>query len=585
MKLFFSSAIFSLSFFIISCSQPKMKADLIIINGTFLTLDERMPNAQAIAVSEGKIVGVGTNNEILSRFYSDKTIDVKNAFIVPGLVDGHGHVVELGVSLITLNLLGAKSPNAVAAAVREQALTAEPGTWIKGRGWDQNLWSDKSFPDHTILDQAAPNNFVFLVRVDGHAVWVNKKVMDIAGINRQTKSPVGGQIVRDKNGNPTGIFIDAAINLVASAIPPPSDTEVESAILRAIDTCARYGLTEVHDAGINQQTLNIYKKLAEEGKLKIRIYAMYNGSDSALPEILKAGPIVGYKDYFTLRSVKVYMDGALGSRGAALVQSYSDDPHNYGLTEMSEEDLQNLTIASLVNGFQVCTHAIGDRANHIVLNAYQKAMEASGIHNARLRVEHAQVLLKEDIQRFSQLGVIPSMQPIHCTSDMYWAESRLGPERIKYAYAWRSLLNSGNIIIGGSDFPVESPDPRLGIYAAVTRKDLNGIPRNFNDALKFFQLTPDAIKDSSYFNDGFFSDQKMTMDEAIKAFTIWPCYGAFQEKEKGTISVGKFADLTIFRKDFRKLPLIEIHSDDILATFVAGKMVYVNPLLNEWRMR
>lgn len=585
MKVFLTTALFSLPLFVISCSQPKMKADLIITNGIFLTLDDRMPKAEAIAVSDGKITGVGTSNEILSRFYSDKTLDIQKAFVLPGLTDGHGHIVELGASLNTLNLLGARSPEAVAAAVRTEAMKVQPGTWIKGRGWDQNLWTDKSFPYHHILDKVAPDNFVFLVRVDGHAVWVNKRVMDFAGIGRSTQSPAGGEIVRDRKGDPTGVFLDAAINLIASKIPPPSDAEVENAILRAVDTCARYGLTEVHDAGINQQTLNIYKKLAEEGKLKIRIYAMYNGSDSTLPQILKEGPIVSYNDYFTLRSVKVYMDGALGSRGAALVQSYSDDPGNYGFTEMSEKDLENLTIASLANGFQVCTHAIGDRANHIVLNAYEKAMRASDVHNARLRVEHAQVLLKEDIQRFGKLSIIPSMQPSHCTSDMYWAESRLGPERIKYAYAWQSLLNSGCVIIGGSDFPVESPDPRLGIYAAVTRKDLNGIPENFNDALRYFQLTPDAQKDSSYFNNGFFPMQKMTLNEAIKAFTIWPCYGAFQENEKGTISVGKFADLTIFEKDFRMLPVNEIYSDEILATFVGGKMVYVNPSLKEWRLR
>jgi len=238
-----------------------MKADLIITNGIFLTLDDRMPKAEAIAVSNGKITGVGTSNEILSRFYSDKTLDIQKAFVLPGLTDGHGHIVELGASLNTLNLLGARSPEAVAAAVRTEAMKVQPGTWIKGRGWDQNLWTDKSFPDHHILDKVAPDNFVFLVRVDGHAVWVNKRVMDFAGIGRSTQSPAGGEIVRDRKGDPTGVFLDAAINLIASKIPPPSDAEVENAILRAVDTCARYGLTEVHDAGINQQTLNITKSL------------------------------------------------------------------------------------------------------------------------------------------------------------------------------------------------------------------------------------------------------------------------------------------------------------------------------------
>lgn len=296
---------------------------------------------------------------------------------------------------------------------------------------------------------------------------------------------------------------------------------------------------------------------------------------------MKHGPLINYHGFLTMRAVKVYMDGALGSRGAALVQSYTDDPGNYGLTEMSEKDLENLTIASLSNGFQVCTHAIGDRANYIVLDAYDSAMKVAGVKDPRLRIEHAQVLLKDDIARFKKLGVIPSMQPTHCTSDMYWAEARLGPDRIKYAYVWQSLLHDGNIIIGGSDFPVESPDPRLGIYAAITRQDLNGLPQNFEDAEKYFELTPDAIKDSSDFDDGFFPQQKMTLDEAMKAFTIWPAYGAFQENEKGTISVGRYADFTIFKNDFRKISPREIPDNEILGTIVAGKLVYASP---SWRI-
>ena len=559
-----------------SCSLPKMKVDLVLTNGNFCTLDSRMPNAEAVAVNEGRIIAIGTGAEIAVRFVGENAIDLHGAFVLPGLTDGHGHVSELGFSLTTLDLRNTNSPDEVAKLVQEAATKSVAGGWIRGRGWNQELWREKSFPNHDVLDKAALDNYVFLVRIDGHAIWVNKKVMELAGITRTTKDPPGGRIIRDKIGNPTGVFLDAAINLITSVIPPPSDAEIENSILLAVDTCARYGLTEVHDAGIDGQTLRVYKKLADEGKLRLRFYVMYLGTDSTLPAILKHGPLINYKNFFTMRSVKVYMDGALGSRGAALVQPYSDDPGNYGLTEMSEKDLENLTIASLSNGFQVCTHAIGDRANDIVLDAYEKAMKVAGVYDPRLRIEHAQVLLKGDISRFKKLGVIPSMQPTHCPSDMYWAEARLGPERIKYAYAWRSLLHDEDIIVGGSDFPVESPDPRLGIYAAVTRQDLNGLPRNFEDAEKYFDLTPDAVEDSSDFDGGFFSHQRMTLDEAIKSFTAWPAYGAFQENEKGTISVGKYADFTIFKKDFRNIPVREIPDDEILGTIVGGKLVYAS---------
>jgi len=455
-----------------------MKVDLILTDGSFCTLDSLVEDAQAVAVNGGRIVAVGTRDEIESRFTGKATIDLRGAFVLPGLTDGHGHVSELGFSLTTLDLRDMRSSDDVGKLVHDAAAKSVRGRWIRGRGWNQELWQDKNFPTHGILDRAAPNNYVLLVRVDGHAIWVNKNVIELAGVTRATSDPIGGRILRDQNGEPTGVFLDAAMELITSKIPPPTDAEIENAIILASDTCARYGLTEVHDAGIDAQTLRVYERLASEGKLKIRVYAMYLGTDSTLPAILKQGPLADQRGFFTMRSVKIYMDGALGSRGAALVQAYTDDPGNYGLTEIGEKDLENLTVACLSNGFQVCTHAIGDRANHIVLNAYETALKVARVPDARLRVEHAQVLLKEDIARFKKLNVIPSMQPTHCTSDMSWAEMRLGPERIKYSYAWQSLLKGGNVIIGGSDFPVESPDPRLGIYAAITRQDLFGLPRN-----------------------------------------------------------------------------------------------------------
>jgi predicted amidohydrolase YtcJ len=567
-----------------SCSMPKTNVDLLITNGNFYTLDERMPEAQAVAVKNGRIAAIGTNREINSQFVGKNSLDLRGAFVLPGLIDGHGHMSKLGFSLTTLDLRGVKSPDEAAKFVQDAASKSVSGGWIRGSGWNQELWNTKSFPTHEVLDKVAPDNYVFLVRVDEHAVWVNQKVIEFAGITRTTKDPAGGKIVRDKYGDPTGVFLDSAINLITSKMPPPTDAEVENAILLAADTCARYGLTEVQDAGIDAQTLRVYRKLADQRKLKIRIYAMYLGTDSTLPEILKQGPIMDGDSHFTMRSVKVYMDGALGSRGAALVQAYSDDPGNYGLTEMSEKDLENLTIAALFDGFQVCTHAIGDRANDIVLNAYEAAMKIAEVTDPRLRIEHAQVLLKEDISRFKTLGVIPSMQPTHCTSDMSWVETRLGPERIKYAYAWQSLLKDGSIIVGGSDFPVESPDPRLGIYAAVTRRDLFGLPRDFKDVKEYFEVTPDIAVDSSDFSGGFFPQQRMTMEQAIKAFTLWPAYGAFEDNDKGTISVGKYADFTIFRDDIREIPASQIPSDEILGTIVGGKPVYVSPTWNSGKI-
>ncbi len=568
-----------------ACNPPKSTVDLVLKNGRFYTVDSRLPNAGAVAIVRGTIIGVGTDDGIASRFDGKVTIDLKGAFVLPGLTDGHAHLTDLGAMLLTLDLTKAKSPAEVAGLVAGAAKNSSPGGWIRGRGWDQNQWPGRNFPTHETLDKAAPDNYVYLFRVDGHAVWVNKKVMDLCGISRATQDPEGGKIIRDKKGNPTGVFLDAARELIASKVPRPTDSEVEHAITVAMDTCASYGLTEVDDARIFEQTIGIYKHLVDSGKLRIRITSMYFGMDSTLPAILRQGPIMNYGGLFTMRAVKVYMDGALGSRGAALVKAYSDDPGNYGLTEIGESDLENLTIAALSDGFQVCTHAIGDRANHVTLDAYEKALKAINLPDPRLRIEHAQVLLKDDIPRFKELGVIPSMQPAHCTADMYWAEARLGPERIKHAYAWRSLIDDGNIIIGGSDFPDVSPDPRLGIYAAVSRQDMNGLPRDFTDAKEYFELSPDALKDSSYFDNGFFPSQKMTLDEAIKAFTIWPAYGSFQENEKGSISVGKFADFTIFEKDFREIAPIEIPDDAVLATIVAGKLIFVNRSEHDWEVQ
>ncbi len=568
-----------LALLIASCSARKRNVDMVLTNGDIQTMDPSFPHAEAVAIDNGNIVGVGTNSGVSNHFIGKANLDLHGAYVLPGFIDGHAHMLELGLSLQTVDLSGTRSPAQVAKLVDEATARTRLGGWIRGSGWDPRYWHEKMSAVSGLLDEAAPDNYVFLVSSDGQAIWVNQKVMQLAGVGRSTVTPKGGVIVRGKNGDPVGIFAGSAIGLIAKKIPPPSEDEIEDAIRLAADTCARYGITEVQDAGISRNTLDAYKLLADQGKLKIRIYAMYDGNDTTLPAILKAGRIIDYKKFFTMRAVRVDMDGRLATRRAALVRQYSDAPGQYGMTMMGGKDLENLTIAALSSGFQVCTEAHGDRANDVVLSAYQKALKVADVADPRLRIEGADVLLRNDMPRFKELGVIPSMQPAECISDMYWLESRLGPERTKNAFAWKSLLDDGNIIVGGSDFPNAGPDPRIGIFAAVTRRDLDGVPRSFAEAKRYFRLTPDAAEDSSDFDGGFFPAQRMTVLQALKLFTVWPAYGAFQEKKKGSIAVGKYADLTILRRNLTKIPTAQIPDDRIIGTIVAGRFVYEVPSL------
>ena len=582
MKYIKLAAVVILAIILASCSPQKLKVDLVLTNGEIQTMDPVFPTAEAVAVNGGKIVGVGTDDGVTSHFSGTKTLNLHGAYVLPGLIDGHAHMVDLGMSLQTINLSGARSPQQVATLVEEATARTRLGGWIRGSGWNPTQWHESLTDLGGLLDKAAPDNYVFLVSSNGEAVWVNEKVLRLVGIDRNTKAPPGGVIVRDSKGNPTGVLAGSAISLVTSMLPRPSEDDIQEAIELASDTCARYGITEVQDAGIGRHTLDAYKLLADRGKLKIRIYAMYDGDDTTLPAILKSGPIVNYKDYFTMRSIRVDMDGPLASRQAALVREYSDAPDQFGATLMSEGSLANLTIASLSSGFQVCTEAHGDRANDVVLDAYGKALKVANVDDPRLRIECADVLLSRDFSRFKELGIIPSMQPSVCTSDMYWVESRLGPERTRNAFAWQSLLSRGNIIVSGSDFPNESPDPRIGIYSAVTRRDLNGLPQSFANAERYFQLSPNAAVDSSDFDGGFFPGQRMSLADALKSFTVWPAYAAFQESEKGSISVGKYADFTILKSNLHRMPHDEILHDTIMATIVGGRFVYESPLARAW---
>ncbi|MGD0038596.1 MAG: amidohydrolase, partial [Bacteroidota bacterium] len=502
-------------------------------------------------------------------------IDLGGKTILPGLIDAHCHLYGLGLSRMTVDLIGTHSEREAAEKIVQRAVVSKPEQWIRGSGWDQNEWQTKLFPTSKPLDRIAQNNPVYLVRIDGHACWVNKRALEIAGVNRQTPDPLGGKIVRYADGEPTGVFIDAAMELIYKFVPEPNEQEMREAIRLATEECASVGLTSVQEMGVDVKQVELYKKIIDENKFPLRVYAAIDGPGELWNKMKKEGKLIGYgNNKLTIRALKIYIDGALGSRGAALIEPYSDDPNNRGLTMLSEDELQKLVDESLDHDFQVCTHAIGDRANHIILNVYESALKKHQLPFARLRVEHAQVLSPEDIPRFKQLDVLPSMQPTHCTSDMYWAESRLGSKRIRSAYAWRSLLNTGIVIPEGSDFPVESPNPFFGIYAACTRQDKNGMPKNIDDMRKYFQPSADGYTDTAAFVNGWYASEKMTREEAVLGFTTWAAYAAFEENLKGSLERGKLADFIIISKDIFRCPAIEIPAIQVESTVLGGKVVY-----------
>lgn len=551
-KLLLLTESFFLLAALIGCAVKK--ADLIFKNANIITMDEKNPRAQAIAIRGDKILAVGSNQQI-ERFRGrgTKVLDLEGKTIVPGLIDAHVHLISLGKSLSILNLEGTSSLDEVLEMVKEKVQRAKPAEWILGRGWDQNDWPIKEFPTRWDLDRVAPQNPVHLTRICGHMVWVNSRVLEMAGITKETKSPEGGKIIHDPStGEPTGVFVDQAIDLVERIIPPPTYQQKKEYAKRAIRGCLRVGLTEVHDASVELEMVKIYKELLKEGNLPLRLYLMLRGPGKAVKAYLERGPEIGLGDRrLTIRAIKLFADGSLGSRGAALLEPYSDAPGERGLITMDPDTACEIMVRALERGFQVCTHAIGDSANRLVLNLIERALKGHPSRDHRFRIEHAQVIAPEDIPRFAKLGVIPSMQPAHCTSDMYWAEDRLGPERVKGAYAWRSLLDTGVRIPGGSDAPVESINPLWGIYAAVTRQDHKGWPQG-----------------------GWHPEQRVSREEALRMFTLDAAYGAFEEKIKGSLEKGKLADLTVLSKDIMRVPAPEILQTEVLMTVVGGKIVF-----------
>ncbi len=533
-----------------SCSTQQ--ADLIVVGDTIHTLNPEQPRVEAVAIRGQYIVFTGSREEA-ERFKGSGTrvLDVTGKTVLPGLVDAHAHLSGLGKALRQVDLVGTDSAVAARERVLARQKTMPPGDWIEGRGWDQNDWPVKEFPTFADLDGTDANP-VYLRRVDGHAGWLNKRAMELCGITKDTKDPDGGRIIRDESGNPTGVLIDNAKNLVTSVKPEPSFEERVERYRTAIDECHRYGLTGIHDAGIGAKDLEALRYLVEHGELNFRVYGMLESDEESFAEeFMRNGPELDPDHYLTIRALKIYADGALGSRGAALLAPYSDEPGNAGLLMHTRDELLRWTTLAIENGFQVCTHAIGDGANRLMLDVYKEAMDEAGEGDYRLRIEHAQILAPGDIGRFKELSVIASMQPTHATSDMYWAVDRLGSERLVGAYAWRKLLNTGAVICCGSDFPVEGANPLWGIYAAATRQDAEGWPES-----------------------GWYSQECMTVEEAVSGFTREAAYAGFMESIKGCVQVGMLADLTVMASDPFKVPKSDLHDLAVTHTVVGGEVVF-----------
>jgi predicted amidohydrolase YtcJ len=510
-------------------------ADLVLTNGRIYTVDNARPEASALAVRGGRVLFVGSDREAKSLAGpSTHVIDLRGATVVPGITDAHAHLLGLGNMLQRVNLAGSTSYNEVITRVKTWAKDVRPGEWIQGRGWDQNRWPVKEFPTHEALSRAFPNNPVVLGRIDGHALLANARAMELAHITAATTDPSGGRIVRLPTGAPSGVFVDNAMRLIDRAIPAATRADTRKAILAAVAEANRWGLTGIHDPGENAETIGIYEELAKAGTYNQR------GPQSAL-----------YDGHLWIRAIKLYADGALGSRGAALLAPYSDDPGNSGLLVSRPEHIRAWAETALRLGFQVNVHAIGDRGNRIVLDAFDSALKKIPKADHRFRIEHAQVLSPQDIPRFAKLGVIPSMQATHQTSDMRWAEARVGPQRIRGAYAWRSLLNTGVVIPNGTDFPVEEVNPLLTFHAAVTRQDPTNWPLG-----------------------GWYPGQKMTREEALQSITIWPAYAGFQESILGSLTPGKYADFVVLDRDIMHVPDTEILGTRVISTWIGGKRVY-----------
>lgn len=525
---------------------------LVNANGYGFDENRQLVEFSTLYLKDGKVVARGGEN--LADQYSDtqRRIDLQGKTLLPGLIDAHTHLMGLGYSLLEADLRNLHSAAESAAAVADFASEHPNFEWLRGRGWNQVLWEGKQFPTAEDLDAHVADRPVVLQRVDGHAIWVNSRAMELAGVNADTQAPEGGEILRDENGQPTGVFIDNAEALITDKIPERTDAEMNEAYDTAIEHVQQLGITGVHIAGSSSQELNFYRQRKEQDSLGIRLYPMVSAKDAKLDEWLEQGIIDDPEDWLDIRSVKVYADGALGSRGAALTEPYSDRPDSRGLLIDDEDTLATLVDKAAQHGFQANMHAIGDRANHIALNIYQAEQEKlPQSRELRHRIEHAQVANVDDIPRFAELGVIPSMQPTHATSDKNMAGDRLGEERLAGAYAWRYFLDSGSLIAGGSDFPVEPANPFYGLHAAVTRQDRDDQPPG-----------------------GWLPGQKLTMAEALRSFTADAAYAAHQEDSLGSLLPGQWADFIVIDRDIVRDDPTTVPNTQVLETWINGDPIY-----------
>ena len=521
---------------------------LINVNGYTSTNDGIRQFSVLVFDQEGKVVATG-DEEMLETLAITARVDGRGRTVLPGLTDAHAHVAGLGFLKTSLDLAGSASVDDAVARIAQYAKNKPRARWITGRGWNQVIWPVKRFPAAADIDAAVPDRPVWLRRVDGHAGWANSAAMRLAGIDANTADPVGGKILRDDNGRATGVFIDKAMDLIGSRVPKPGKDDVRAAIGAAVEALLSEGMTSVHDAGIDIATAEIYLSMASDGELDMRVYAMTGGAGDVLDAI--GEPIVAYgNDHLDIASVKLYSDGALGSRGAAMIEPYSDDPENRGLPFWTQDELDAMVEKANGMGFQVGIHAIGDLGNRMALDAFER-IQGGKPSPLRNRVEHAQVVALDDIPRFAELGVIASMQATHATSDKNMAEDRVGPDRIRGGYAWRRLLDSGAIIANGSDFPVELSNPFHGLYASVTRRDRDGEPEG-----------------------GWYADQALTRAEALHSFTLAAAYAARQEERMGSLEPGKWADFIVIDRDYFEVPADEIDDIVVLETWIAGKQVF-----------
>ena len=561
-----------LSFVLLGLTVPqgqKAAADLILLNGNVYTVNEKMPQAEAVAIKGDRIVFVGTN--AAAKAYqgaNTRVVDLHGATVVPGMTDAHYHFLGVGQREMNLNLEGISNLEDFLAKVKERVDKTKPGEWVTGRGWIETFWKNQAFPTRWDLDKISPNNPVILGRADGHGAVANSLALKAGGVTKDTKDPFGGQILRDKEtGEPTGMLLDNAQALVRRQVPASADGNDEQAAILADKRSIGLGWTQVQDPGGSYRDVDIYKKLYAEGKLKIRIYKAVYGPGAEANRLLQEGPIIeAYGNRLNVRAIKVVSDGALGSRGAALLAPYSDVPEvkepdgsmkpNVGFLRVKDEELFPMLKAALEKGIQVETHAIGDYANRFTLDEYEKALKAvpksqRKIAEPRWRDEHSQIVNPTDIPRFAKLGIIPSMQPSHAIGDFHFAPSRLGKERLTGAYAWNTFIKSGVVVPGGSDAPVERGEPMIEFYAAVARKDIRG-----------------------YSDENWHPEEKVSRENALKMFTVWPAYVAFEENLRGSIEVGKLADLTVLSADIMKIPEMDILKTHCVMSVIAGEIVY-----------